>query len=82
MSLKITGLIFITLLTLFVITTAPAILMLNKVFATGIFNKDNNVHIHGGKNIGNIFSNLFGIPSSSNTPSSESSEKYTPHHHK
>lgn len=79
MSLKITGLIFITSLILFVITTAPAILMLNKVFATGIFNKDNNFHIQGGKNIGNIFSTLFGIPISKNVPSSESSEHYAPH---
>jgi hypothetical protein len=86
MNSKIIGMAFIASLIFFVISTAPTILMLNKVFAKGIFNKNNNVNIQGGKNIGNILGLLFGNPAttSSNTPipTSESTENYGSHHHK
>ena len=59
MNLKIIGMAFIASLILFVISAAPTILMLNKVFAKGIFNKNNNVNIQGGKNIGSILGTTF-----------------------
>jgi hypothetical protein len=88
MNLKIIGMVFIASLILFIVTTSPTILMLNKVFAKGIFNKNNNVNLQGGKNIGNILGILFGSPTSSSAPTSssgptdESTENYAPHHHK
>jgi Ca2+/H+ antiporter len=82
MNLKIIGIAFIVSLMLFVMSAASTILLLNKVSAKAIFNKNNNINIQGGKNIGTILSTLFGNPTSSSPPTSESTENYAPHHHK
>jgi hypothetical protein len=82
MNLKIIGIAFIVSLMLFVMSAASTISLLNKVFAKAIFNKNNNINIQGGKNIGTILSTLFGTPTSSSPPTSESTENYAPHHHK
>jgi hypothetical protein len=78
---KTKGIFFIIILTLFVMMTVPSILISNKVFSTGIFNKDNNINIKGGKQIDNLFSNFFDNSHNNNLHSDKSSEKYTLHYY-